>query len=77
MRVDYLKLTVSELNQIAHAVNLVVLFINESDVPPDIGDDEPGLSDEDIERLKEIKEKNEEVGANQFTMDSGDEEDED
>lgn len=39
-------------------------------------DDESGLSDEEIEKLQEIKEKNEEVGANEFTMDV-DEEDED
>lgn len=35
-------------------------------------DDEPGLTDEEIEKLQEIKEKNEEVGANEFTMDTED-----
>lgn len=35
-------------------------------------DDEPGLSDEDIEKLQEIKERNSEVGANAFTMNTED-----
>ena len=37
-----------------------------------MGDDESGLSDEDIEKLQEIKERNEEVGANEYTMETED-----
>lgn len=38
-------------------------------------DDEPGLTDEEIEKLQEIKDRNEEVGANEFTMDTDDDRD--
>ncbi|MFD1527314.1 MULTISPECIES: hypothetical protein [Halobacteriales] len=44
---------------------------------PDDEDEEPGLSEEDIEKLQEIKEKNSKVGANEYTMDVGEDEDED
>lgn len=40
-----------------------------------MGDDESGLTEEDIEKLQRIKEKNSEVGANEYTM--GPDEDED
>ena len=33
-----------------------------------MGDDELGLSDEDVEKLEKILEKNREVGANEYTM---------
>lgn len=57
---------------------LVVLFICERDVYACMGEDEdaePGLSDEEIEKLQEIKERNKEVGANEYTMDTDEDRD--
>ena len=56
---------------------LVVQLFKERDVRSSMAEDDQGLTDEDIERLHQILEKNREVGANEFTMGSDDDRDDD